>query len=761
MRKSCFIKKCVAYVICGSMLINIPMTQSGMSYVHATEINIEENSVPQDEEESAIDSAACDNTTEATEDTSEETIVLPEQETFEEETDLTGFEVQLDSENPDLTSYVLDGEKDTAEGTFDVKKSFEVLELINKHRTEQGLHKIAMDLKLYKTAQLRAKEIVTDFSHIRPDGSGCFTAFPSSQVSMGENLAQGYASASSVVYAWMEDSAHRDTILNSKYKSVGIACYYLPGSKYCYYWTQCFGDKVDINIYLDGDDYTTNMPAIYNGVDYSAVFNYSYYVKQYPELAERYGNSPEVILAYFVKYGMKRGHVASAEFNIEYYKNRYVGLRNLFGNNLKSYYIHYIKYGKNEGRDGKTPCSLTGGVTRLNGVDYSAVFNFKYYIANNEEVAKQYANDDIGALTYFVQTGMKLGHRASAGFDVNSYACKFYDLRKQYKNDLEKYYKHYMEVGKNAGWIATGVTVMQGGPTVYNGVDYKSVFSVGYYANKYPKLKALFGYDDDKYLTHFVKCGMKEGRFASSEFNVVYYKNRYVGLRNLFGKDWKSYYIHYIKYGKNEGRDAKTKTGLVGSVTKLNGTDYSAVFDYQYYIANNEEVAKQYTGDDIGALMYFVETGMKEGHQAIESFCVDSYACTYYDLRKLYKNNLPQYYFHYMKYGKNEGRQAVGETILKDGPTVYEKFDYQAVFNVGYYANLYPKLKELYGYDDDKYLTHFVKCGMKEGRRASEEFHVKVYRKRYQDLDDLFGDDLMQYYFHYINFGKEEGRIGN
>lgn len=92
--------------------------------------------------------------------------------------------------------------------------------------------------------------------------------------------------------------------------------------------------------------------------------------------------------------------------------------------------------------------------------------------------------------------------------------------------------------------------------TVRNGVDYKDVFDVNYYAEHNPDLQKAFGNDWDAYLDHFIKYGMKEGRQAIETFNVKVYKNLYKDLQDAFGNDIMQYYLHYIKYGKKEKRKA-------------------------------------------------------------------------------------------------------------------------------------------------------------------------------------------------------------
>jgi hypothetical protein len=92
--------------------------------------------------------------------------------------------------------------------------------------------------------------------------------------------------------------------------------------------------------------------AIYNGVDYSAVYDKDYYLGNNADLQTAFGDNAEALIAHFVTYGMSEGRQAKTEFNVYSYKNRYEDLRNAFGDNIKEYYIHYVNYGQAEGREG-------------------------------------------------------------------------------------------------------------------------------------------------------------------------------------------------------------------------------------------------------------------------------------------------------------------------------------------------------------------------------------------------------------------------
>lgn len=84
---------------------------------------------------------------------------------------------------------------------------------------------------------------------------------------------------------------------------------------------------------------------------------------------------------------------------------------------------------------------------------------------------------------------------------------------------------------------------------------------------------------------------------------------------------------------------------------------------------------------------------------------------------------------------------------------------YQPVFDANYYYMNNPDLQSVVGSDSQKLFEHFYKCGMAEGRRASENFDVSVYKANNPDLVAVFGDDLKAYYTHYVQSGQLENRV--
>ena len=296
--------------------------------------------------------------------------------------------------------------------------------------------------------------------------------------------------------------------------------------------------------------------TVYNGVDYSKVFDYNYYVNHNADVKKAFGNDYLAVLRHFVVYGMKEGRQAIAGFNVKSYRNQYPDLRVAFGNDLPKYYLHYINHGYYEKRKATGVTTLQNPVTKLNGVDYSRVYDFNYYINKYADLKKAFANDDVGALKHFINYGMKEGRRAKSSFDLNSYKLGYRDLRAAFGNDNKAYYMHYINSGYKEKRKATGITELQNGTTVYNGVDYGRVYDYTYYVKNNPDVKKAFGNDEIAVLRHFVNYGMKEGRQAKSTFKVQVYKSRYADLRKAFGNDNKSYYMHYINYGYKEKRKA-------------------------------------------------------------------------------------------------------------------------------------------------------------------------------------------------------------
>ena len=117
----------------------------------------------------------------------------------------------------------------------------QVADLVNQERAKAGRSPLKVDVTVQSAAQVRAKEIVSSFSHTRPNGSSFSSALTEAGVSFrgaGENIAYGQSSPEKVMEGWMNSSGHRANILNSSYTSIGVGCY--QGAGGTLYWTQLF-----------------------------------------------------------------------------------------------------------------------------------------------------------------------------------------------------------------------------------------------------------------------------------------------------------------------------------------------------------------------------------------------------------------------------------------------------------------------------------------------------------------------------------------
>lgn len=119
----------------------------------------------------------------------------------------------------------------------------EVMVLINETRVEKGLEPLYVVPMLNDLAAVRAEELLQNFSHIRPDGSGFNTLLDQYKVpfrAAAENIASGNYYAEDTFEQWKTSSEHWNNILSDRYTHVGIAVYYDENDMFHWYWSQIF-----------------------------------------------------------------------------------------------------------------------------------------------------------------------------------------------------------------------------------------------------------------------------------------------------------------------------------------------------------------------------------------------------------------------------------------------------------------------------------------------------------------------------------------
>jgi uncharacterized protein YkwD len=119
----------------------------------------------------------------------------------------------------------------------------EVFRLTNIEREKAGFATFGKNDALSKTAVVRAIEIITQFSHTRPNGEDPFTAFRENGVKYilaGENIAFGQHTPQIVVDAWMNSPGHKANIMNPDFGRLGVGV--AIDDKGALYWAQSFMD---------------------------------------------------------------------------------------------------------------------------------------------------------------------------------------------------------------------------------------------------------------------------------------------------------------------------------------------------------------------------------------------------------------------------------------------------------------------------------------------------------------------------------------
>jgi uncharacterized protein YkwD len=119
-----------------------------------------------------------------------------------------------------------------------------VLDLTNNERRNHNLPDLTYNWELGWAAMKHSANMANNdfFDHrdlearVKAEGYGGLA---------GENIYAGKPSPEEAMHSWMKSPGHRDNILKSEYKEIGVGYYFLPDDRgsinYRYYWTQIFG----------------------------------------------------------------------------------------------------------------------------------------------------------------------------------------------------------------------------------------------------------------------------------------------------------------------------------------------------------------------------------------------------------------------------------------------------------------------------------------------------------------------------------------
>ena len=116
----------------------------------------------------------------------------------------------------------------------------EMLALVNQARIKHGVKPLKLNEELQRGAAIRAQEIMTRYSHTRPNGQKCNTVYNGKYRYSGENIYKGIATVKEAFEGWMRSPGHRSNILNPDYREFGVGYYFNKNTEEMHYWVQSF-----------------------------------------------------------------------------------------------------------------------------------------------------------------------------------------------------------------------------------------------------------------------------------------------------------------------------------------------------------------------------------------------------------------------------------------------------------------------------------------------------------------------------------------
>jgi uncharacterized protein YkwD len=119
-----------------------------------------------------------------------------------------------------------------------------VLQIVNAERAKAGCKALTIDSRLTAAARKHSADMAARnyFSHDSLEGVSFSQRIDREGYrwsTVGENIAAGQDSPTSVMKAWMNSPGHRANILNCSFRNIGIGL--KLGGKFRFYWTQDFG----------------------------------------------------------------------------------------------------------------------------------------------------------------------------------------------------------------------------------------------------------------------------------------------------------------------------------------------------------------------------------------------------------------------------------------------------------------------------------------------------------------------------------------
>ena len=362
------------------------------------------------------------------------------------------------------------------------------------------------------------------------------------------------------------------------------------------------------------------------------LFDYDYYINQYPEVTECNMD----LLDHYLKIGYKEGKNPSENFDTDYYLRMYGDVRQSQLNPLE----HYVLYGLKEGRK----CTTKLNDEQINHIKEIAIqeglFDEEYY-RNQDTLLK---DADIDLFRHYLYVGSDEGLNPSQNFDTIFYNLNYKDSNRDKLNPLVHY---ILEVDDEEVPTRMQLTDEQVNKCV-SIIDDSNTFDDEYYLEQNPDLLD----ENVNLIEHYVTEGYFDCYNPTRLFDTEYYFKNNPDIRAFAENP----YVHYITNGKREGRSAyKTKTVIAEEQSRIDELEeqikiieQSGLFDEEYYLNKYEEA--KYSLE--GPIYHYLTKGAKKGYNPSKDFSTNYYLYANDDVKKLGINPL----IHYITVGLNEGR---------------------------------------------------------------------------------------------------------
>lgn len=191
--------------------------------------------------------------------------------------------------------------------------------------------------------------------------------------------------------------------------------------------------------------------------DFEFRFDHGFYVRTYDDVWNVIGDNPEFTRKQALDDGLREKRVTSPFGTVREYVNvrptiraGFEGKDDLFDSVVRNGSLGDVGLSL----QGEFPMWLSRnkvtGATVLDGVDYSPVYDYAYYVGRYDDVPR-FKFDSESALRHFVDVGMDEGRVGSAAFDVRRFKRENPDLVQELGPGLRPFYMRYIETAGSVG----------------------------------------------------------------------------------------------------------------------------------------------------------------------------------------------------------------------------------------------------------------------------------------------------------------------